>query len=308
LRRMQPDSLWPEPSANPCGSEVVHRWEALLSKSPRLRPCIDGLLGRHRLRLQQTGKGRGEVEQTLWLELSRWLPDFEALPEFAVSAIAVTLEDDALRESDAHPFEELELPGLVSPEHAFGELETLLSDAAFALAFHCVDARLRPQLAAPELARVPEADWFGLLHAGARPQPVLTARVAVTLVLRVLSPGWSRHPARSRTAALRLFLARPEDVGGDLARLREALPPAWALSPEQAPAFVAAAVRARAALDDASGLCARFVAAARKRPGGLALLAAEGALPAAPEELAALFRNVRKYGHMGGFRQLLSAF
>jgi hypothetical protein len=124
----------------------------------------------------------------------------------------------------------------------------------------------------------------------------------------VLSPGWSQYPAKCRSAALRLFLVRPEDVQGDLARLCSFLPPPWALSPEQVPAFVAAAGQARTALDDASRLCARFVAAARKRPGGLALLGSEAAAPASPEELAALFRNVRKYGHMGGFRQLLSAF
>jgi hypothetical protein len=307
VRRLEPDSLWPEPSANPCGSEVVHRWEALLSRSPRLRPCIDGLIGRHRLRLQQEGTARNEVEQTLWLELSRWLPDFEALPEFAASAIAVTLEDEPVAGRDVEA-EELAPLQRASPERAVDELETLLSDPAFALAFHCVDVRLRPELASAELARVPEADWFGLLHAGARPQPVLDARVAVTLVLRVLSQGWAGYPAKSRSAALRLFLARPEDVRGDLAPLCSALPAPWGLAPDQVPAFVSTALRARTALDDAARLCGRLVAAARKRPGGLALLTAGSDPPAEADEVATLFRNIRKYEQMGGFRQLLSAF
>ena len=51
----------------------------------------------------------------------------------------------------------------------------------------------------------------------------------------------------------------------------------------------------------------RIVASAKARPGGLALLADGSAAPASPEELGALFRNVRKYRHMGGFQQLLSA-
>src|SRR5437762_770025 len=175
------------------------------------------------------------------------------------------------------------------------------------LAWHCVDACLRPQLVTSgELSRIPQTDWFALLHATARPQPVLTAQVAITLVLHVLSPAWARNPAACRHAALRLFLARPEDLRGDLRRLCASLPPHWALEPAQLPAFVAAAAKARVALMDASGLCARMAASARARPGGLALLGADSAPPASPEELGALFRNMRKYGHMGGFRQLLS--
>jgi len=283
------DPIWPEPSASPGGAEVVDRWEALFGKAPRLRPWIDQMLGRHRLRLTESGAGAVEVERTLWLELSRWLVDFEALPEFAVSAIAVTLEDEVAHEVD---------PG--SPE-------ALLSDAAFALAWHCVDACLRPQLVVSgELSRIPETDWFALLHASARPQPVLTAQVAITLVLHVLSPAWARNPAPCRHAALRLFLARPEDLRGDLRRLCASLPSHWALEPGHLPAFVAAAAKARAALGEASGLCARIAVSARARPGGLALLGEDSAAPASPEELGALFRNMRKYGHMEGFRQLLS--
>src|SRR5262249_14493305 len=158
-------------------------------------------------------------ERILWQDLSRWLFDFEALPAFAVSAIAVTLEDETAHEVQADEGPERPAPA-ESPERAVVELETLLADPAFALAFHCVDVRLRPRLPAEQdLSRVAESDWFALLHASARPQPALTAQVAVTLVLRVLSSSWARHPASARHAALRLFLAGPADLRGDLQRL-----------------------------------------------------------------------------------------
>src|SRR5438067_1023203 len=177
---------------------------------PRLRPWLDEMLGQQRLRLQQSGVAQVEVERTLWQDLSRWLLDFEALPQFAVSAIAVTLEDETLHQVDAEGAQPIEVAGALSPERAVSELETLLSDPAFALALHCIDVRLRPGLAVrPELARVPESDCFALLHASARPQPALTAQVAVTLVLHLLSSGWARHPSACRHAALRLFLAAP---------------------------------------------------------------------------------------------------
>jgi len=308
VRRMRPESMWPEPGASPSGAELVHRWEALLDKAPRLRPWVDQMLGRHRLRLQESGAPGFEIEQTLWQELAHWLADFEALPGFAVSAIAVTLEDDGAHEVDPDFSTIAAEPVAASPEQAVGELETLLSDAAFALAFHCVDARLRPRLpASGELARVPESDWFALLRASARPQPALTPQVAITLVLHLLSPEWARNPATCRHAALRLFLARPDDLRGDLQRLCSSLPSHWGLEPGQLAAFVAAAGRARVGLADASALCARIVASARAHPGGLALLADSPAAPASPEELGALFRNVRKYRHIGGFQQLLSA-
>jgi len=307
VRRMRPDSIWPEASASSSGAELVQRWEALLDKAPRLRPWVDQMLGRERTRLQESGVAQLEVERTLWQDLSKWLFDFEALPAFAVSAIAVTLEDPALHEVRPAPGTPEETAAAESPERAVSELETLLADPAFALAFHCVDVRLRTRLpAGPDLACVAESDWFALLHASARPQPALTAQVAVTLVLHVLSSGWARHPASARRAALRLFLASPADLRGDLQRLCSSLPSHWSLLPAQLPAFVAAARAARVALADASGLCARVVAAAKDRPGGLALLAdGTGAVPS-PEEVAELFRNARKYGHMGGFRQLLS--
>ena len=308
MRRLRPESIWPELSASPGGPELVHRWEALLDKTPRLRPWVDQMLGRHRLRLQESGAAGFEIERTLWHELARWLADFEALPGFAVSAIAVTLEDERAHEVDPDPSAIAAEPAAASPEQAVGELETLLSDAAFALAFHCVDARLRPLLpASGELARVPESDWFALLRASARPQPALTPQVAITLVLHVLSPEWARNPASPRHAALRLFLASPLDLRSDLQGLCSSLPSHWGLEPGQLAAFVAAAGRARVGLADASSLCARVVASAKARPGGLALLADGSAAPASPEELGALFRNVRKYRHMGGFQQLLSA-
>jgi hypothetical protein len=270
--------------------DLMRRWEALLKKAPRLRPWVDEMLERRRLP-----------------ELSRWLVDFEALPEFAVSAIAVTLEDDATHAVELAAPDETAPCSPASPEQAVSDCEALLSDAAFALALHCVDARLRPQLVMPEeLSRVPEADWFALLHAGARPQPVLTAQVAITLVLHVLSPGWALQPKDRRHAALRLFLARAQDVRGDLQRVCASLPLHWSLTPAQLPAFVAAAARAQIALADSSGLCARIAASAKARPGGLALLTDGSVPPASPEELGALFRNVRKYGHMAGFRQLVS--
>jgi hypothetical protein len=306
VRRMRPDSIWPDPSA--CGgAEVVQRWETLLDKAPRLRPWVDQMLGRRRLRLQESGAAQLEVERSLWQELSRWLRDFEGLPEFAVSAIAVTLEDETVHQVDADAAGAPEMAAIASPEQAVCEFEALLSDPAFALAFHCIEVQVRPRLAAqPDLARIPESDWFALLHASARPQPALTAQVAVTLVLHVLSPGWARNPAGCRHAALRLFLASAEDLRGDLQRLCDSLPPSWGLEPRMLPAFVAAAAGARVALAEASRLCARLVAGTKHRPGGLALLAADSSAPPSSAEVAELFRNVRKYGHMGGFRQLAS--
>lgn len=307
MRRMQPDSMWPEPSGSAGAPELADRWRTLLEKTPRLRPWVDQMLGRRRLRLQESGFAQIEVERTLWQELSSWLTQFEALPDFAVSAIAVTLEDEAVHEVDPGAGDASGEPATASPEQAISELETLFSDAAFALAFHCVDACVRPRLpAAPGLARVPEADWFALLHASARPQPALSAEVAIALVLHVLSPGWARHPSACRHAALRLFLADPRDLRGDLQRLCAALPPHWSLPAEHLPAFVAAAGCARLAFADASALCARFVSSVRERPGGLALLAGGAAPPASPEERGALFRTARKYGQIGGFRRLLS--
>ena len=308
MRRMRPDSIWPELSASSRGGEVVRRWESLLDKAPRLRPWVDQMLGRQRMCLQQSGIAQLEVERSLWQDLTRWLADFEALPQFAVSAIAVTLEDETVHQVDPAPADLADAARESSPERAVADLETLLSDPAFALAFHCVDVRVRPRLAAahPELAAVTESDWFALLHASSKPRPALSAEVAIALVLHVLSPGWASLPAGAQHAALRLFLARPEDLRGDVRTLCGALPAHWAVGPGQLPLFVAAAQEARVALADAARLCVRLVAGTRDRPGGLALLTDGSTAPPAPEEVAELFRNFRKYKHLGGFRQLIS--
>jgi len=306
MRRARTESIWPEASGSAGAPELAHRWEALLHKAPRLRPWVDQMLGRRRLRLQQGGAGQVEVEQILWRELSRWLRQFEALPDFAVNAIAVTLEDEGQHEVDPDAGEAPERSA-ISPEQAIFDLETLLSDAAFALAFHCLDACVRPHLPAdPGLQRIREGDWFALLRASARPEPALSAQVAVSLVLHALSPGWARHPAPSRQAALRLFLADAGDLRGDLSRICAALPSHWSLSPANLPAFVGGAAALRSGFALASALCARFACSVRAHPGGLALLADRSAGPAAPEEIGALFRNARKYGQMDGFRKLLS--
>jgi len=310
VRRMRPDSLWPEPSASASGGEVARRWESLLDKAPRLRPWVDQMLGRQRMHLQQSGIAQVEVERSLWQDLSRWLADFEALPQFAVSAIAVTLEDETVHQVDPAPADAADAAAICSPERAVADLEALLSDPAFALAFHCIDARMRPRLAAahPELGAVTESDWFALLHASSRPRPALSAEVAIALVLHLLSPGWASLPTAARHAALRLFLARPEDLRGDVRVLCSALPAHWTLGPAQLPLFVAAAQEARVALADAARLCVRLVAGTRDRPGGLALLTEGSTAQPPPEEIAELFRNFRKYKHLGGFRRLISLF
>lgn len=298
MRRLDP--IWPERSG---GAELVARWESLLSRVPSLRPWLAQMLGRRRLQLE----GEPGVERILWEDLSRWLGEFEQLPPFALAAIATTLQDDAFAASPR--IENPPPPDRETPELALDELETLLSDPAFALAFHCVEVRVRPALR-PAPDGVPETAWFGLLHASARPQPVLTAEVAVALVLRVLGQGCARLPAEPRKAALRLFHASAADLRGDLSRLCSALPREWGLLSEDLPAFVAAAARAQVALREASDLCARFVASAarggRQLPGGLALLP-PGALPASAAELAELGRTAWKYARIPGFRQLLDA-
>ena len=209
----------PELSARPGGAELLDRWEALLGKAPRLRPGLEQTLGRHRLLLEERASPV-EIEQTLCDQLARWLCEFEALPQFAVSAIAITLEDrerpapgpGSDRAAAAGQDAGLSDSTVRSPECAVSDMEMLLSDPAFALAFHCVEVRVRPQLAAaladaPSLSRIPRADWFGLLHASAPAHPLLTPDVAVALVLRVLSAEWTRLPGACRKAALRLFQA-----------------------------------------------------------------------------------------------------
>ena len=275
---------------------VNDRWESLLSRVPALRPWLAQMV-RHR-------RAHTEDEQALQAEMERWLREFEELPPFAVTAIATTLQDDilglapprALAEQARHERSEL----------AVDETLALLADPAFALAFHCVEVRVRPALqSAP--ARVPESAWFGLLHASARPEPLLTAQTAVALVLRVLGRDWPQTPAEQRRAALRLFHAGAADLRGDLSKVRAALPREWQLAEPDLPAFVAASARARMAMSEAADLCARFVAlAARKGPlsGGLSLLP-PAPLPASASELAELGRTAWKYSQMSGFRPLL---
>lgn len=277
--------------------EVSRRWESLLQRVPALRPWLAQMVQRRRAQLDGS-------EQDLQDELARWLAEFEQLPPFAVSAIATTLQEDA---TVAPPPRAPELqPAPARGELSVDELEALLADPAFALAFHCVEVRVRPALV-PSPRRVPETDWFGLLHASARQQATLTAEVAVALVLRVLGRDFARVQAGPRRAALRLFHATPADLRGDLSRLCDALPSEWALQTADLPAFVAAAGRAKVALAEAADLCARFVCSASRRPleGGLSLLP-PGALPASATELAELGRTAWKYAQMSGFRRLLN--
>jgi hypothetical protein len=303
---------FPDLSACP-DAELAQRWTAMLGRAPRLRPWLERMVRQRRVVLQQSG--HGSVEEAIWLDLSRWLQEFEALPHFAVTAIAVTLEEpghDGWREgtgrkerAEGEPRQPLPAQ-TESPERAATELESLLCDPAFALAFHCVDARLRPALPG---GPIPEPAWFGMLHASAPPQPLLTPEVAVGLVLRVSSADWARLPSGERRAALRLFHAAPADlraaevVQGLCARV----PAAWGLSLASAAEFVSAAARARAALTDACGLCARLAAAARpSRSGGLSVLHLAGAPAASADDLAGLAQTARKFAQMAGFRRLLA--
>jgi len=316
----------PEPSACPDGAELLERWESLLRRVPRLRPWLGEMVGQQRVLLVARLEGQPPlvIERTLWQELARWLREFEALPQFAVSAIATTLQD-ADRESREvrAPAGAEDAPGLAetpfhSPERAVSEMEALLSDPAFALAFHCVEVRLRPRLAgaveaAPSLSCVPEAAWLGLLHSTAPACPLLTPDVAVALVLRVLSSEWIGFPSDSRRAALRLFGAHPSDLRchAQLDRLCRSLPPAWRVLPESAPDFVAVSTQARLALGDASRLCNRIAASVTsrhrdRRRGGFALIEVNGAAPAAPEELEELSQTARKHVGMAGFGRLLA--
>jgi hypothetical protein len=288
-------TLWPQPISS--REDLVHRWEALLLKAPRLRPWLGQMLGQKRLFLSESGEA--DIDSILWDDLARWLRDFEALPPLAVAAIATTLQEERAVPPQT-PAREPPGEG-ASPERQVAELQTLLCDPAFALAFHCVEARVRPQLA----PMIPEAAWFGLLHASVRQEPALTAQTAVSLVVRMLGRDWARVPAPARQAALRLFHAGPADLRGDLRRICAALPAGWNLSPESLPDFVAAAARARLGLAEASALCARFVAAVKSRPGGLALLTVEGIAPASPAELAELARNARRHAGMTGFPRLM---
>jgi hypothetical protein len=154
---------------------------------------------------------------------------------------------------------------------------------------------------------IAQSAWFGLLHATSPAGALLTPDVAVALVLRVRSAGWTAVPAASRKAALRLFCAAPSDLKSPeaLARLCVEVPREWQLA--DAPAFVSAAQAARLGLAQACELCARIVAATRgPRKGGLASLQDSGAPPAGPSELAELRETARNFTGMAGFRKLLA--
>ncbi|MFL5426548.1 MAG: hypothetical protein ACJ783_16095 [Myxococcales bacterium] len=312
------------PSACPDSNVVQDGWDSLLGKTPRLRPWLTEMLQRRRAALgEKLGYDPEEIDRILWNELERWLHDFEALPGYAVSAIALDLEgepppkaaDRHHQESDAPAEERAETR---SPETAACELEALVADPAFALAFHCIEARVRPRLASatrdrPSLARVPEWAFFGLLHASIPSEPKLTARVAISLVLRMSSPGWASRPAAERRAALRLFHAGPLDVRSGADAIRASLPSAWDLSAAGVKDFVAAATQVRKGLSEASGLCARLVSrisaicrrTGRARPGGLGLLQEDGAGPASDAEIREMAETARKFAHMTGFAPLL---
>jgi len=307
-------------------SAVLHdRWEALLGKTPRLRPWLSQMVERRRMVLaERLGRDAGEeIDRILSSDLDRWLRDFEALPNYAVSAIALDLCEEPLpkaaeRPKTPEPAGVLECLEARSPENAACELEALVADPAFALAFHCIESRVLPRLESAtkersSLSRIPQTAWFGLLHASIPAEPKLTARVAISLVLRMLSPGWAAQPSAARKAALRLFHAGPVDARSGADALRAALPAGWDLAAQGVPDFVAAATQARKGLSEASTLCARLVsrtsATSRRtgetRPGGLALLQEDGAGTATDAEVREVAETARKYGQMTGFAPLL---
>ncbi len=163
MTRLPPPSF-PDPSAGPADcAELIERWEKVLAKAPRLRPWLEEMIRHRRSLLHETA--RGSIERALWDELSRWLRQFEALPQFAVSAISVTIGPGSESDHRSHPLSENVISDHIqeSPERAFHDVEAMQADPAFALAFHCVEARLRPVL--PETP--PASAWFGLLHASA---------------------------------------------------------------------------------------------------------------------------------------------
>lgn len=292
---------FPDPAAAPDGcADLLERWAAVLDRAPRLRPWLSGMIAQRRALLSESAVDAraGNVERALWGDLARWVVQFEALPRFAVSAIATTLQEAKPVRSEP----EQEPPAsrtADSPERALGDLESLLGDPVFALAFHCVEARVRPAL--PDL--LPDWAWFGLLHASAAPQPLLTPDVAVMLVLRVRAGEWPRLPSSARIAALRLFDASVADLRAAAAidRLVAQLP--W---PVDALELVAAVPGVRAGLREACELCARIAAAVKTRRGSFSVLQPAPSAPATPEELAELSRTASKYAHMHGFRRLLS--
>ena len=274
--------------------ELQERWELLLGKSPRLVPWLDETLRSRRSQL--SGRVVGvEIERVLWTEMSRWLTDFEALPSFAVSAIATTLEE---KRELATPRPEPVHVVMESPERSATELEALAADPTFALAFHCVEARIRPWLT----PLLPASAWLGLLHASAPVDPQLTPSTAIALVLRLSSASWQEQPSELRRAALRLFHLTPGDLRTASA---QKLCASLKLPADALPDVVGTSVRLRKSLPDASRLCAGLVARLTKRPGGLSLLQQEGTTPADDTEVAELSETARRHTRMAGFDRLL---
>jgi hypothetical protein len=289
--------VFPFPADCP-DEHLQERWETLLGKAPRLGPWLDETLRGRRAQLSQRMVGV-EIERVLWTEMSRWLIDFESLPPFAVAAIATTLEEK--REPTPVKLERPLESVADSPEVAATELETLAADPAFALAFHCVEARVRPHLH----PLLPESAWFGLLHATAPASAQLSASTAIALVLRLSSTRWQALPSEVRRAGMRLFHAGPGDLraAAPLQRLCAALP--WAVDPARLPELVAASARLRKSLPEAAALCAALVARLGKRPGGLSLLEQAGVFPAGEAEVAELRLCARRHTRMAGFDRLL---
>ncbi|HEY2029898.1 MAG TPA: hypothetical protein VGH20_11895 [Myxococcales bacterium] len=308
---------------------LLARWESLLGKAPRLSSWLDETLRGRRAELSQEFAGV-EVERVLWTEMSRWLNDFEALPSFAVSAIATTIAEQ--REPLAIKLEKPIEITIDSPETALTELEALAADPAFALAHHCVEARIRPHLH----PLLPESAWFGLLHASAQANPQLSAATAVGLVLRVSSRSWQAQPSEVRRAAMRLFQATAADLktsesfraGGQ--KSSENFAAAGQKSSENFGAagqkssdtfgrlcavlsvdrtrlseLVAAGQRLRKASSEAATLCAGLVARLLKRPGGLSLLGQDGDAKASDAEVAELREHARRQTRMTGYGRLL---
>jgi hypothetical protein len=274
--------------------ELQERWESLLGKSPRLGPWLDETLRSRRSQL--SGRVVGvEIERVLWTEMSRWLTDFEALPPFAIAAITTTLEE---KREVQQPRPEPVFVVVESPERSATELEALAADPAFALAFHCVEARIRPWLT----PLLPSAAWLGLLHASAPVEPQLTAATAIALVLRLSSASWQQQPSELRRVALRLFHLTPADLRSP--QVQKLCAP-LKIDADTLPDLVGTSARLRKSLPDAARLCAGIVARLSKRPGGLSLLQQEGTTPATDTEVAELRETARRHTRMAGFDRLL---
>ncbi|TMB37496.1 MAG: hypothetical protein E6J62_05075 [Deltaproteobacteria bacterium] len=91
MRRLETQSGFPGASSET--AVVQDRWESLLGKTPRLRPWLSQMVERRRMVLaERLGRDAGaEIDRLLWSDLGRWLRDFEALPSYAVSAIALEI-------------------------------------------------------------------------------------------------------------------------------------------------------------------------------------------------------------------------